>query len=216
MNQCPKCNFQNNYNSTKCSNCGIIFANYKQHQIKKNNEKKNMLINCSACGKDISKNAESCPNCGEPNTKNAKSESQTKPQDSKKNNNSTKSKPSCIVIVGGGFILFCIFIALFGEMLGLEKSPPPTTTVETRQDKIEKNFSAWDGSHRNLTRIIKESMNDPSSYEHDKTVYGDKGDHLIVTTTFRGKNAFGGMVKNSVTAKVDLNGNVIEIISQNP
>ena len=59
-------------------------------------------------------------------------------------------------------------------------------------------------------------MNDPNSYEHAETRYSDKGDHLIVSTTFRGKNAFGGVVKNMVIAKVDLNGNVIEIISQLP
>jgi hypothetical protein len=64
--------------------------------------------------------------------------------------------------------------------------------------------------------LIKKSMNDPNSYEHEETVYWDKGDHLIVRTTFRGKNAFGGVVKNSIMAKVDLNGNVIEIISEGP
>ena len=59
-------------------------------------------------------------------------------------------------------------------------------------------------------------MNDPDSYDHFETVYWDKGDHLIVRTTFRGKNAFGGVVKNWVKAKVDLNGNVIEVIEQGP
>ena len=74
---------------------------------------------------------------------------------------------------------------------------------------IEKQFSAWDGSHIGFTNYIKKSMNDPNSYEHAKTVYGDKGDHLIVETTFRGKNRFGGVVSETWRAKVDLNGNVI-------
>jgi len=87
--------------------------------------------------------------------------------------------------------------------------------AEERKKKIESQFSAWDGSHRNLERVIKESMNDPDSYEHVKTVYWDRGDHLIVKTTFRGKNAFGGVVKNSVTAKVSLDGQVLQILSQN-
>ncbi len=59
-------------------------------------------------------------------------------------------------------------------------------------------------------------MNDPDSYEHVETRYGDKGTYLIVTTTFRGKNAFGGVARNTVTAKVDLEGNVLEIVSQGP
>jgi len=90
------------------------------------------------------------------------------------------------------------------------------TRRQTRQEIIEKQFSVWNGSHRGLTKLIKESMNDPKSYQHVETRYGDKGDYLIVVTTFRGKNVFGGVVKNSVTAKVDLNGNVISIISQEP
>lgn len=81
-----------------------------------------------------------------------------------------------------------------------------------RKKKIEGQFSSWDGSHRNLAQTIKQGMNDPKSYEHVETVYWDRGDHLVVRTTFRGKNAFGGVVVNSVKAKVDLNGNVFQII----
>lgn len=92
----------------------------------------------------------------------------------------------------------------------------PKTSEEIRKEKIEILFSAWDGSHRGLTDVIKKSMNDPSSYKHDETVYWDKGDYLLVKMSFRGKNAFGGVVMNWVKAKVDLNGNVIEIIEQGP
>ena len=84
-----------------------------------------------------------------------------------------------------------------------------------RKERIEKGFSSlWDGSHRELTKVIKGSMNDPGSYEHVKTVYWDMGDHLVVRTTFRGKNAFGGVVSNWVKAKADLDGNVLEVIEQ--
>ncbi len=84
--------------------------------------------------------------------------------------------------------------------------------AEARKKRLEKGFSAWDGSHRGLTKVIKESMNDPKSYEHVETNYWDMGDHLVVRATFRGKNAFGGVVKNSVRAKTDLDGNVLEIM----
>jgi hypothetical protein len=59
-------------------------------------------------------------------------------------------------------------------------------------------------------------MNDPDSYKHVETVYSDMGDYLVVRTTFRGKNAFGGVVTNWIKAKVDLNGNVISVIEQGP
>lgn len=79
---------------------------------------------------------------------------------------------------------------------------------------LKKQFSAWDGSHHGLTRAIKESMNDPGSYEHIKTQCFDRDDHLLLYTEFRGKNAFGGVVKQAIAAKVDLNGNVIKIMSE--
>jgi hypothetical protein len=79
---------------------------------------------------------------------------------------------------------------------------------------IQKQFSAWDGSHRALEKVIKNGMNDPDSYEHVVTKYWDRGDHLKIKTTFRGNNAFGGKVKNFVTAKVSLNGQILSIIDQ--
>lgn len=84
--------------------------------------------------------------------------------------------------------------------------------AEERKKLIEEKFSPWDGSHRGLENYIKENMNDPDSYKHVETKYIDKKDHLFVITTFRGKNGFGGVVINSVTAEVDLNGNVLKII----
>lgn len=85
------------------------------------------------------------------------------------------------------------------------------TAIE-RQILIERQFSPWDGSNYSLERFIKNSMNDPDSFQHVNTVYWDKGTYLIVETTYRGKNAFGGLVKNFVKAKIDLRGNVTQIL----
>jgi hypothetical protein len=82
------------------------------------------------------------------------------------------------------------------------------------QEKIERQFNAWNGSHIGLTRFIKDNMNDPDSYDHIETRFRNEGNSLYVVTKFRGKNAFGGMVINTVSARVDLDGNVLEIISQ--
>lgn len=86
--------------------------------------------------------------------------------------------------------------------------------LASRQRAIEQQFSKWDGSHVALERIIKKSMNDPDSYKHVETKYGDKGDYILVETTFRGKNAFGGVVTNTMRAKFTLSGDLIEIVSQ--
>lgn len=91
------------------------------------------------------------------------------------------------------------------------KQPTPE---EEREKKIQEQFSIWDGSHRDLTRVIKNSMNNPSSYEHVETRHWVMDDHMIVSTTFRGTNAFGGTVTNTVKAKVSLDGEVIEILEK--
>jgi hypothetical protein len=157
------------------------------------------LRRCKDCGHQVSSRAAACPHCGAP----------------------TKAKTSPIA----GGVAFLIIVAVcagictqgfnFGGRSS-SSSSTPKTPEEMRKEQIERHFSAWDGSHRGLTEYIKKTMNDPDSYEHDETRYTDKGDHLIVHTKFRGKNAFGGVVRNSVIAKVDLNGNVLEIISQGP
>ncbi|WP_188457691.1 hypothetical protein [Psychroflexus planctonicus] len=83
---------------------------------------------------------------------------------------------------------------------------------QERKKLIEAQFSPWDGSHLELTKLIKKSMNDPDSYEHIETRFKDENEYIFIITEFRGKNAFGGKVINSVSAKADVNGNIIEII----
>jgi hypothetical protein len=85
-------------------------------------------------------------------------------------------------------------------------------TAKARDNLIGKGFSAWDGSHRALEKHIKKRMNNPDSYEHIDTKYYDRGDFIIVTTRFRGANAFGGLVVNEMTAKAGLDGHLLEII----
>lgn len=82
--------------------------------------------------------------------------------------------------------------------------------AKARIEKIEQQFSVWSGAHRGLEDLLKKSMHDPSSYEHVETRYGDNGDHIVVLMTYRGKNAFGGLVKNSASAKVTVDGYILE------
>lgn len=175
------------------------------------------LIICPECKKKISESANSCPNCGYQLTA-------EKVNEMKKNEYEMKKSLGigCILLI---IVLFILYMTGF-----FSKNPIMTNTSKThdkvqekqktkeeiRKEQIKKYFSAWDGSHIGLTKLIKKTMHDPSSYKHVETGYQDKGDHLIVKTTFRGKNVFGGVVKNWVIAKVDLNGNVIKIISQGP
>jgi hypothetical protein len=133
-------------------------------------------------------------------------------------------KWSSIVSVGGGFIFGLLFMMVVSTIQPDKTGRKPAEPVKqmsaeeqraaSRLKRIQSLFSAWDGSHAGLTKLIKESMNNPDSYKHVKTEFNDMGDYLLVKTTFRGTNAFGGVVTNWVMAKIGLNGQVLEIVGQ--
>ncbi len=211
MKFCPECRLGNADTVTKCK-CGHDFEKRKMtpksvlmaeaalqapnDKSNNSNSKKQVgfkvpLIECKDCGNSVSTKAKICPQCG------AKVRL-------------PMTRGTWIAI---GIAVFIVAIPMIGaiteETPVVHKSPE-----ELRKEKIKESFSAWDGSHYGLTRAIKNSMNDPKSYEHAETIFIDKGDYLKVKTVFRGKNAFGGVVKNWVWAKVDLDGNVIKVIEQ--
>lgn len=100
-------------------------------------------------------------------------------------------------------------IATASQNLGEEKPAP--VVGEERERLIRGQFSSWDGSHRGMVKAVKKAMNDPESFEHEETSYVDNGDYLTVRMTYRGRNAYGGKVLNAVQARVDFEGNVLEI-----
>ena len=156
-------------------------------------------------GKEVSTKALSCPHCGILSP----AVSPKKPDSNFGVNSKINDVLAMILIV------FFIGLLIYGVQNAESIFIPTTQKKETRTQILDKQFSSWDGSHPGLLQRIKNSMNDPDSYDHVKTIYWDKVDHLIVQTTFRGKNAFGGIVLHSVKAEVDLSGNVLKILSKN-
>lgn len=85
--------------------------------------------------------------------------------------------------------------------------------ADKKKKDFEKNcFSSWDGSHRELEKLVKANMNDKKSFEHEGTTYTMLDDYAVVIMKFRGKNSFGNMVLNSVKAKVSYDCQVLEIM----
>lgn len=111
-------------------------------------------------------------------------------------------------------VLPVLAIVIFGGSGDSSQSSQRTKPV-THQDVIEQQFSGWDGSHKNLTKLIKQNMHDPDSYEHVETRYSEvDANTLYVVTTYRGNNAFGAKVLNKVEAEVSVNGEVLKILSE--
>lgn len=105
---------------------------------------------------------------------------------------------------------------VLGWCEGEYETNPGALSKRVNLDAFQGNFSGWDGAYRPLEKLIKKSMNDDDSYKHVETVSSiilGKDPHGIVKTTFKGKNAYGAVVKEQVSARVDLNtGDVVSII----
>ena len=161
------------------------------------------LIKCPECNKKISDKAPTCPGCGAPMSQ---TEGSPKREAGTSQWNKEVSGPKAVGLLALSGV-FIYILASFDE-----SNNKPKTAADTRKDKISECFSSWDGAHRRLEKAIVASMNNPGSYEHVETRYTDNGDHLIVRTTYRGENALGGTVTESLSAKTDLNCNVVQFL----
>ncbi len=109
-----------------------------------------------------------------------------------------------ILLLGGLCALF-----YFGGRSGEEP--------KTVRERIEAHLSAYDGSHPELEAYIKSRMNDADSYEHVETKFfipKDEGaTDAVFVTTFRGNNAFGAKVLQSVKARCEIgSGKILEVM----
>ncbi|WJY14498.1 hypothetical protein PCO82_04960 [Pectobacteriaceae bacterium CE90] len=105
---------------------------------------------------------------------------------------------------------------VLGWCYGDFERDPLSLNSKINLDTFQGNFSGWDGSYRPLEKLIKASMNDDSSYKHVSTVYHlvlNKDPHAVVKTTFRGTNTYGGVIKQTVAARVDVRtGEIVSIL----
>ncbi len=100
---------------------------------------------------------------------------------------------------------------------------------------VQSQFSAWDGSHKELVNLVKSSMNDEKSFEHINTTYRIIGsesvmndvnsalqtdgydqrvklDDILIIMEFSGKNAFNATMKNTAVGIADYENNTINVV----
>lgn len=114
-------------------------------------------------------------------------------------------------------------LALIGTIVGdpkedAGKKQPADTLSQKQKDSVERRaliesaFSGWDGSQKNLVELVKKNMHNPKSFEHVETRFFDLGDStIVVTMTYRGTNAYGGVVTNSIKAETTLDGSIVKV-----
>ena len=115
-------------------------------------------------------------------------------------------------------------------------APSPTSSIPGGYNSwVDNQFSIWDGSHKELTKLIKKSLNDEKSYKHIKTTYyeiitesqvymyngvlekygySDRLEmyDLLILVEFSAKNAFNATIKSSAIGIASYNKGTIKLI----
>jgi len=151
------------------------------------------IVKCKECDAEIYNKAKSCPNWG--------------------------VAPKKQFSIFAWLALICIGLGVWGVgtgtigNLGSFTSDSQLTPKQLRERSIQAAFSPISGAHLELERRIKSVMPNPASYQHVVTRYQDDGGSIFVQTTYRGTNGLGTIVTESVQARADIKGNVLEILA---
>lgn len=118
-------------------------------------------------------------------------------------------------IIGCFFLLMAIAVNSEDSKASVgEKVKDVKSDSAIRAEKIDKQFSAWDGDHVKLKKYISDHLKDPDSYKNIKTTYWDRDSVLVVKTEYSGTNSYGGRVRGTVMAKCSIeNGEVLQIMA---
>jgi hypothetical protein len=95
----------------------------------------------------------------------------------------------------------------------VKKIPKAIPITAERKKELSKYFSGWNGSHIKLTKLLKEKLDDPESFDHAETTYWDYGDRIRVVMEYRTKNKFGALVKSEALGWFNNEGTVIHWMS---
>jgi hypothetical protein len=126
-----------------------------------------------------------------------------------------------------------LFLSVPSELI---KEDRGDSKLDTYDDWVNDQFSAWDGSHKDLKELIVDSLNDEKSYEHIETSYQiviveemmdeinktlednklkarvEIGD-LWISTQFSAKNSFNAVVKNTAYGIASFLDNSITLVA---
>jgi hypothetical protein len=90
----------------------------------------------------------------------------------------------------------------------------PPEKEKTKEELIMAKLTrSLDGCFLDMKDRVKESMNDPDSFECIETNVVRRKDDYVLIMQFRGKNQFGGIVKNVAKAEYDSDGKFLKFIN---
>ena len=83
---------------------------------------------------------------------------------------------------------------------------------KSNRQLIERQFSAWNGSHYKLEKSIKAQLKNPDSYQHVSTKYWQVDDGVVVSSTYRATNSLNALITEIAKAKYSFDGKLIGLV----
>lgn len=137
------------------------------------------------------------------------------------NRQDTVDKTVNVCLVASGIIVApIILVGIFSGGFDIPEKRPATNShvtevVNATSNSFESQFSAWDGSHRDLKSRTKNACKDPDSFKHIETRYQKNADGtMTVGMRFSATNSFGGRVSEYVYGTYDSNGRCISVTQE--
>jgi len=113
-----------------------------------------------------------------------------------------KTKPRKLISAFFGAVM-----GFFAPLIVAAFLTAPETKTKTKDELIKEKFtSSLDGCPQDMKQRVKKLMNDPNSFECIETNVISRKDGYVLIMQFRGKNEFGGVVKNVAKAEYDAEG----------
>ncbi|MBR0576822.1 hypothetical protein KCG48_10820 [Proteiniclasticum sp. BAD-10] len=128
-----------------------------------------------------------------------------------------------------------IFTTVSPEMI---KNDRAQTKIDSHHDWVNGQFGIFDGSHKNLVKLIKKNLNDESSFDHIETSFVEISEEAIrddlnqrlkatnidatveigdlwIETQFSAKNAFNATVKKTAYGIASFTNDTVTLVSIN-
>lgn len=159
------------------------------------------LVECKECSHQVSAKAKACPSCGV-----------KKPGERPATPGETLGGVVILAVIVGAIYLF------WPSESDTERTAREAREAAEQVERERKGFhclSSWDGSHHEVTRLVKDNLKDPSSFEHVETritPVNDSGEHALMMQ-YRANNSFGGKVVGNARATIK-NSNCSAVVTQ--
>lgn len=126
---------------------------------------------------------------------------------------------------GGTWAIIAIVVIVILAIAGGRETPEQRAALanaeRAEEERKAENIASgrhclsFDGSHRGVIAELKNRMRDPDSFQHIETRVTPPDNHTqLLVMSYRGKNGFGGMNKETLTAQVTPETCSFKIISE--